>query len=231
VWLDGVLVPDLSSTAVDIGIAAIGVMQIGDTATSTTGWDIIFDDAAFGTSRLGTGGDTTAPTVPGSFTASATSAFAVQLGWAASTDDVAVTGYDVLRDGAVLLTLPASATGYIDSTVLASSTHTYAVRARDAAGNVSALSAPTSVTTPAGATPVFSDGFETGDLSGWTSSAGLTVQSTTVRSGGFAAERQREHRSRQRHEDAAGGPLPGRLRPDRVPGPDPDLAGDPAAAA
>jgi hypothetical protein len=35
---------------------------------------------------------------------------------------------------------------------------------------------------------VFTDGFESGNLSAWTSSAGLTVQSALVHSGGFAAQ-------------------------------------------
>jgi hypothetical protein len=51
VWLDGVLVPDLSSTAIDVGSSPIGVLQIGDTATGS--WDIVFDDAAFSNSRIG----------------------------------------------------------------------------------------------------------------------------------------------------------------------------------
>src|SRR6266851_1311350 len=36
--------------------------------------------------------------------------------------------------------------------------------------------------------PLFSDGFESGTMSNWTSSAGLTVQTTTVHSGTYAAE-------------------------------------------
>ena len=56
------------------------------------------------------------------------------LTWAASTDDVGVTGYDVFRDGTLLEAASAAVTSYTDSTVLASSTHTYTVRARDAAG-------------------------------------------------------------------------------------------------
>jgi hypothetical protein len=36
--------------------------------------------------------------------------------------------------------------------------------------------------------PVFSDGFESGDLSAWTSSKHLTIESGTVHSGTFAAE-------------------------------------------
>jgi hypothetical protein len=51
VWLDGAAVPDLTRTGVNVGTAAIGSMQIGDTANGT--WDIVFDDAGFGTSRLG----------------------------------------------------------------------------------------------------------------------------------------------------------------------------------
>jgi len=37
-------------------------------------------------------------------------------------------------------------------------------------------------------TPLFSDGFESGTLSSWTASAGLTVQTATVHSGTYAAE-------------------------------------------
>jgi len=162
-------------------------MQIGDTATSTTGWDIIFDDAAFGTSRLGTGGDVTAPTVPDNVTAVASSPFSVQVGWNASTDNTAVTGYDLFRDGSLFQSL-GNVTSYADSSVMNSSTHTYAVRARDLAANVSALSTPVSVTTPATATPVFADGFESGGFSAWSSVGGLFVESSDVRSGGFAAE-------------------------------------------
>ena len=185
VWLDGVLVSSLSSGSIDLGSSPLGVLQIGDTG-SVTG-DVLFDDAAFSTSRIGLGGDTTAPSTPGSLTANATDAFTVALNWSASTDDTAVTGYDVLRDNTVLTTLPASATSYTDAGVLASTTYDYAVRARDAAGNVSPAAVATA-TTPAAAAPMFTDGFETGDLSGWTSTSGLVVEGSDVRSGSWAAE-------------------------------------------
>jgi hypothetical protein len=207
VWLDGVLVPDLSSTAIDIGTSAIGVLQVGDTATSTTGWDIVFDDAAFGTDRLGPSGDVTAPTVPDNVTAVANSPFSVQVGWTASTDNTAVTGYDLFRDGSLFQSL-GNVTSYADNSVMNSSTHTYTVRARDLAANVSALSTPVSVTTPATATPVFADGFESGDLSGWTTSTGLTVQSTTVRSGVDAAEANVTAAPANARKTLPGGPYP-----------------------
>jgi len=113
--------------------------------------------------------------------------FSVSLGWDPSTDNDGVVGYDVFRDGTLLKQL-STVTTYTDSTVLASSTYQYAVRARDTSGNVSPLSTPLPVTTPAAATPVFSDGFENGNLNAWTPKGGLTVQSGTVRSGSFAAE-------------------------------------------
>ena len=121
-------------------------------------------------------------------TATATSPFSVQVDWTASTDDVGVTGYDVFRDGVFLASVGAVTT-YTDTTVVASSTYGYTVRARDAAGNLSALSTPAaSVTTPAAAPPLFADGFESGNFAAWTSNGGLVVEGTDVRSGGFAAE-------------------------------------------
>ena len=91
--------------------------------------------------------DTTVPTVPGNLAATTPTATSVKLTWAASTDNLAIGGYDVFRDGASLASVGAVLT-YTDSTVLAGSTHTYQVRARDTAGNVSALSSTVSATTP-----------------------------------------------------------------------------------
>src|SRR5205814_42362 len=72
----------------------------------------------------------------------------VALAWDASTDDVGVTGYDVVRDGTVIGSV--AGTSYTDGTVAPSTTYSYAVRAKDAAGNTSAASAPVPVTTPPG---------------------------------------------------------------------------------
>lgn len=51
VWLDGTLVGDISSTAVDVGATPVGAVQIGETQTGRT-YDVVFDDAAVATSRL-----------------------------------------------------------------------------------------------------------------------------------------------------------------------------------
>jgi hypothetical protein len=164
----------------------MGVIQIGDTNSGT--WNIAFDDAAFSTSRLGPAPDTNPPTVPTGLTATATSAFSVQLGWTASTDDVGVAGYDLFRNGSLLASVAGDVTSYTDAGVQAGQTYAYTVRARDASGNVSAPSDPAAAATPAAAAPLFSDGFESGDLSAWTTTSGLAVQGAQVNNGTFAAQ-------------------------------------------
>jgi len=96
------------------------------------------------------GSDHTPPSVPAHVTATANSATAVTVGWAASSDNVGVTGYDVYRNGAKVQTVAGSVTSWKDTSVAASTTYTYAVDAFDAAGNTSQLSPGAAVTTPAG---------------------------------------------------------------------------------
>ncbi|MFD5328542.1 fibronectin type III domain-containing protein [Streptomyces sp. NPDC127092] len=93
--------------------------------------------------------DTHAPAAPTGVTATAGSATTVHVMWSAATDDTAVTGYTVYRQGRPVKDLPA-ATLMTDVTGLAPATrHTFTVRARDAAGNVSADSAAVTAATPA----------------------------------------------------------------------------------
>jgi len=78
-----------------------------------------------------------------------TTATTVTLTWTASTDAVGVTGYDVYRGTTLVGTV--AGTTYTDSGLTAGSGPTYTVRARDAAGNVSAASAAvTAIVRPAG---------------------------------------------------------------------------------
>lgn len=92
-------------------------------------------------------GDKEAPTVPGGLQATAPAYNKVVLTWKASTDNVAVAGYTVLRDTVPLANVT-SGTTYTDTPVNANSTYSYKVLAYDAAGNKSASSAAASVTTP-----------------------------------------------------------------------------------
>ena len=93
--------------------------------------------------------DTTAPTTPANLRTTGVSASQVGLAWDAASDDVGVTAYELTRDGVVLATVTAPTTAYLDSSVAANTTYTYAVRVRDAAGNLSPFSTGLPVTTPA----------------------------------------------------------------------------------
>jgi len=120
-------------------------------------------DATFGAGRLGIGAfndaalwddiqvalpaaDTAPPTVPENLSATAVSFSEVAVSWSAASDNVAVAGYRVYRNG----TLVASPTGTAASiTGLAAGTlYSFTVSAFDAAGNASAQSSPVEVTTP-----------------------------------------------------------------------------------
>ncbi|WP_238015893.1 glycoside hydrolase family 9 protein [Dactylosporangium sp. AC04546] len=95
-------------------------------------------------------GDTTAPSKPGTPTASGVTSTSVALSWTAATDNVGVTGYDVLRlGGSAGPVVVATATGTTATVtgLTASTAYQFAVRAKDAAGNLSTTSDPVSVTT------------------------------------------------------------------------------------
>jgi hypothetical protein len=153
------------------------------------------DVQAGGTSSVsiafGSGGGTDSPpSVPTGLTATAVSANEIDLSWNASsdTDSTGVAGYHVYRGGAQIATV-SSGTSYKDPALSASTTYSYTVSAFDTASNESAQSSPVSATTLSGggSTPLFSDDFESGNLSRWSGVNGLTVQSSIVSSGGFAA--------------------------------------------
>lgn len=92
-------------------------------------------------------GDTTAPSQPTGLKATPANG-KVALSWAASTDSIGVTRYEISRNG-VPLAAYVTTTGYEDVTVTPNTSYTYTVSALDAAGNRSLASAPASVTTPA----------------------------------------------------------------------------------
>ena len=89
--------------------------------------------------------DTTAPTAP-ALVASGTTTTSTNLSWSGATDNVAVTGYDVLRNG-TLIGSTTTATTFAVTGLTASTAYTFNVRAKDAAGNVSLDSNSVTVTT------------------------------------------------------------------------------------
>lgn len=84
------------------------------------------------------GTDSQAPTAPTGLAATAWTATSITLGWTASTDDVGVAGYDIYRADQLVTSVPATSTSYTVTGLTASTTYTFSVKARDAAGNVSA---------------------------------------------------------------------------------------------
>lgn len=92
-------------------------------------------------------GDAQAPSVPANVMATASTYNKVTLNWQASTDNVGVTGYVIVRNGTPL-TQVGTTTTYSDSTVMANTQYSYQLKALDAAGNQSALSSAATVTTP-----------------------------------------------------------------------------------
>jgi hypothetical protein len=90
--------------------------------------------------------DTIPPSAPGNLVATAVNSHEVDLVWTAATDNVAVTRYNVMRDGVLIgATVGLS---YNDLSVAASTMYTYTVTAQDATGNVGPASNPRTITTP-----------------------------------------------------------------------------------
>ncbi len=123
--------------------------------------------------------DTEPPTQPGTPAGVANGKTKIDLSWAASTDDKSADiTYHVYRDGdgTPIGSVTSSSTTTVSFTDVGldpGSTHTYAVDARDEADNVSPWSDTSDPITTLG--NVFADAFDTGDLSAWTTSTGLTI--------------------------------------------------------
>jgi chitodextrinase len=94
------------------------------------------------------GADVQPPTVPTLLSATAISATEVDLAWTASSDNIGVAGYQIIRNGSVVKSVPATTLVWADTTVSASATYIYAVKAYDAAGNYSNAGNSMQVTTP-----------------------------------------------------------------------------------
>lgn len=92
--------------------------------------------------------DTAAPSAPSGLVATVASPTQVNVSWKAATDNVGVSKYLIQRGGATIAQVSGSTLAYNDNGLLPLTSYTYAVRAIDAAGNVSATSEVASVTTP-----------------------------------------------------------------------------------
>lgn len=128
--------------------------------------------------------DTTAPSAPGTLTATGVGQTQLTLTWAAATDNVAVTGYRLTRNGTAL---PGTVTGltFTDTGLSPATTYTYAVQALDAAGNVGPAGNALPVTTAAENSALFSETWAGADGSAWGPAwASGAVSGTVTRQGG-----------------------------------------------
>ncbi|WP_379135839.1 discoidin domain-containing protein [Paenibacillus sp. sgz500958] len=92
--------------------------------------------------------DTQAPSTPANLTATAASSSVINLSWTASTDNVGVTGYEIYRSGALIGT--STTASYSNTGLTPSTAYSYTVKAKDAAGNLSAASNTATATTSSG---------------------------------------------------------------------------------
>ncbi|WBV61444.1 endonuclease [Chryseobacterium camelliae] len=95
--------------------------------------------------------DTQAPTTVSGLTVSGTTASSISLTWNASTDNVGVTSYNVYMNGSLKTTV--SSTSTTISGLSASTTYSFYIVAKDAAGNSSSNSSTVSGTTTGTVTP------------------------------------------------------------------------------
>lgn len=97
----------------------------------------------------GTGGDTVAPSAPSSLVSTGATSSSISLSWGASTDNVGVTGYTVYYGTS---SVNVTGTTAAISGLTPNTSYTFTVKARDAAGNLSAASNALQVSTAEGAT-------------------------------------------------------------------------------
>lgn len=127
------------ATAGSHGFRAVATDNQGATATSATATVTVS-----GTPPT----DTTPPSVPSGLASPTQTSNSVSLGWNAATDNAGgsgVAGYDVYRNGSFVAAV--AATSYTNTGLSPATQYSFQVRARDNAGNASALSGAINVST------------------------------------------------------------------------------------
>ncbi|MFD0477112.1 fibronectin type III domain-containing protein [Nonomuraea thailandensis] len=137
-----------------VAVGPDGWLWVGTSNRDGRGTPVAQDDRIIRIPPASSGTDTQAPAAPAGLAASGTTATATTLAWSAATDNVGVTGYDVLRapgaSGGTFTQAGTSATTTFTNTGLtAGATYRYQVRARDAAGNLSPSPTPSRSPPPA----------------------------------------------------------------------------------
>ena len=151
--------PSWASPLAPGATAAVVGFDVNTTGAVTAPADCLIDNAPC----QGTPADTTAPSTPTGLKVTGTGPGSISLAWTASTDNVAVTGYNVYEGTSVVATSTGPAVTVRG--LLAGSSHTFTVTALDAAGNESGHSAQVTATAGSGTTPGVAAPFV--DLGAW----------------------------------------------------------------
>jgi len=101
----------------------------------------------FTTKQLITSADAIPPTIPSGVIATGIAPTQIDLSWTASTDNVAVLGYVLSRNGFIIATVTAPQTTYSDTGLTASTTYMYTLSAFDGNSNYSTSSATATAST------------------------------------------------------------------------------------
>jgi endonuclease I len=96
--------------------------------------------------------DTQAPTVPTNLVVSSITTTSLHLSWTAATDNISVTAYDVYMNGTLKTSVATNSLSI--SALTAGTTYSFHVKAKDAAGNLSASSTTLNATTTATASSI-----------------------------------------------------------------------------
>lgn len=115
-------------------------ITIGNTVQDTPASNSGGEPSNNGGGNTPTPPDTTPPSAPTNLVLAADDGYTVNLSWIASTDNVAITKYQVFRDGVLLGDASASTTIYHDQTVVPGNNYNYTIKAVDANNNVSSAS-------------------------------------------------------------------------------------------
>ena len=138
----------------------------GLTASTAYTFTLLAKDASGNESSLSTSAtetttapDTEDPTIPASLTASNPTASTIDLSWTASTDNTAVTSYDVYVGGIFYVNTGSNTTTYTVLNLASETAYTFTILAKDAAGNASSQSNSAIETTLVGSSDCASEDF------------------------------------------------------------------------
>ncbi|MDQ8043643.1 MAG: fibronectin type III domain-containing protein, partial [Patulibacter sp.] len=186
---------DVTANGVTKTVTGTSTTLAGLTASTSYPVTVTAKDAAGNVSGIASGTlktsaapDTTAPSTPTNATASNITQTGATISWTASTDNVGVTGYDVTANGK---TTTVTGTSTTLAGLTANTSYPVTIKARDAAGNLSAaasvtvktLQAPDTTAPSAPGTPSVTNITGTGASVSWTAATdnvGVTAYDVTV---------------------------------------------------